>query len=457
MDRRTLVVFLVALAACAVVTKPRPISWNDRSRFATIESIVDRGTVAIDGSPFAVGLGDEYRYRGHLYSDKSPLLAVQGAAVAKAASAFGVTLQRTPGAAAYVIVLGTAGLWFALGCAYAYAFQRLLGITPRGAAVVAAISGLGTLTLPYATVLANHVPAGAAALAAIYHYARGRDRRADAALGGVFAALAFAFDPPAAIVVLAAVPLLFRGPADRWGAVLAGFLPIVLAQVAFNHTVSAGFGPPALDPVSWSDPSSPFHARANEPLTYFDTPRAFLAYAAYVLVGGKGLFSYTPVALVCAYGLGVMWRTPGTWRTVALAVALPVVAYTVLVIVLTNDYLSGNFGERRYVDVFFTLCVALGPALAAVRGRSAALAVRAAVALSIVVAAFGTVQPFGGAAGEDGYRFGAEAFAGLASRAPLQAGLDVVAVVLTVAAVLRALPASWTSAAPTPRGSGRFA
>src|SRR5665213_877807 len=53
--------------------------------------------------------------------------------------------------------------------------------------------------------------------------------------------------------------------------------------------------------------------------------------------------------------------------------------------------------------------------------RFARLAVQIASALSVAIAALGTVAPFGGAPGESGYAFGLAEFAALYRRAPLAA------------------------------------
>ena len=128
MDRRHLLfVFVAALALCALVTKSHVLGWNDGSRVATVDALTAARTFQIDGSPYAAGLGDEIRFRGRTYSDKPPLLSVLGAGVAAALAPAGITLRRTPGTAIYLVTLFTVGVWFAIGCTYAFAFQRLLG------------------------------------------------------------------------------------------------------------------------------------------------------------------------------------------------------------------------------------------------------------------------------------------------------------------------------------------
>jgi hypothetical protein len=431
-ERRTVaLVFCAALALCALLTKPHAVSWNDLSRVATIDALVRDHTLAIDGSPFAARTEDKYRFGGRTYSDKPPALAIEGAAFAAVLARLGITLARTPDRAVYLITLLTVGGWFAAGCAYAYAFARLLGIERRGAVFVAALTGLGTLALPYATVLANHVPAGAAALAAFYHLARARAgarTAAHAALGALFLTLSYAFDASAIVFGLGAVVLLWGTPARVWAVFAAACVPVVALQLAYNASVSTGLVPPAMNQATWSDPASPFH-RAGQSEFLFSSAGDYLRYAIYLLFGDKGLVSYTPLALLCAYGLVRMWKAHE--RRIALAI-----------------------GERRYADIAFVLCVALGPALAALPRGAATVAARIAVAWSAAVAMLGALAPFGEPRGVSGIVFAAGELIRLEHRAPVQAALDVLAFALVIVLVQRFW---WTPTVPTSGNARRAA
>ena len=455
MERRTVaLVFCAALALCALLTKPHAVSWNDLSRVATIDALVRDHTLAIDGSPFAARTEDKYRFGGRTYSDKPPALAIEGAAFAAVLARLGITLARTPDRAVYLITLLTVGGWFAAGCAYAYAFARLLGIERRGAVFVAALTGLGTLALPYATVLANHVPAGAAALAAFYHLARARAgarTAAHAALGALFLTLSYAFDASAIVFGLGAVVLLWGTPARVWAVFAAACVPVVALQLAYNASVSTGWIPPAMNQATWSDPASPFH-RAGQSEFLFSSAGDYLRYAIYLLFGDKGLVSYTPLALLCAYGLVRMWKAHE--RRIALAIAAPCVAYYALMVAFTNDYFALNYGERRYADIAFVLCVALGPALAALPRGAATVAARIAVAWSAAVAMLGALAPFGEPRGMSGIVFAAGELIRLEHRAPVQAALDVLAFALVIVLVQRFW---WTPTVPTSGNARRAA
>jgi hypothetical protein len=451
--RRIAIVFCAALALCALVTKPHTLSWNDRSRLATIDALVSAHTFAIESSAFAAGTSDKYRYGGHTYSDKPPALALEGAGAAEVLAPFGITLARTPDRAVYLITLLTVGVWFALACAYAYAFQLLLGLGSHRAAFVACVTGVGTLALPYATVLANHVPSGGAALAGVYHLVRARAGRSGvlhALLAGAFFALAYAFDASAAVFGLAAVILLWGSAPRLWIACAVACAPVIAAQLAFNAHVSNGFGPPALNQSSWNDPASPFYRGADQSAFLFTSPLDYARYAVYLLIGDKGLISYTPLTLVCAYGLVRMWRGPAPQPRLAAALLVTSVAYFALMVAFTNDYGALNYGERRYVDLFFVLCVALGPALAAMPSGLPSVAARIAVVASVAIAALGVVAPFGEVSGVPGYAFAPAEFGRLAHRAPFQASIDVVVLAVMILLVLR----FWSSAAAPTRGTG---
>jgi hypothetical protein len=452
-DRRAVaLLFLVALGVCALVTKPRVVSWNDGSRIATVDALTADGTFRIDGSPFAVGMGDKIRYRGATYSDKPPLLALLAAAVTLAVAPAGVSLRRTPGTAIYLMTLFTVGVWFAVGCCYAYAFAQYQGLSRSAAVAVAALTGVGTLALPYATVLTNHVPCGACVLAGCFYAVRARDGAGWAApLAGLFFALAYAFDPAGILLGLAGAIVLWGAPLRTWLLVLAAGLPVVALEFAYNLHVSGSVMPTAFTAEVWHDPSLPFYAPSQQAFPIF-SPADYLRFVVALLVGTKGLFSFTPLMFVAGYGLLVMARTPGTARRLATAIAATTVVYFAAIVLLQNDTGARNFGERRYVDLFFLLGVSLGPALASAREPFARFALYAASALSVAIAALGTVAPFGGEAGESGFAFGLAQFAALYRRAPLQAALDVVMLVLLLVVVLRlidrALRAPRASVAP---------
>ncbi len=437
MDRRAVaVIFAAALALCALLTKPHVVSWNDGSRIATIDALTADRTFRIDGSPYAVHLGDKIRYNGSTYSDKPPLLALLGTAVALVLAAAGITLRTAPGPAIYTITLCTVGVSFAIGCCYAYAYERLLGFSRRTSAAVAVLTGTGTLALPYAIVLVNHVPAGAAVLAGCYHAARAREARAHALASGAAFALAYAFDASAILLAVAGGVLLWGAPLSRWLLAACAGVPIVALQLAYNVHITGSIMPPALNAAVWSDPSLPLHSWSTQVFGVFSFSE-YAGFAANLLVGSRGLFAFTPLMVPVAFGVALLLRAGGPCRRLGTAILAAGALFFFAILFLQNDTISSNFGERRYVDVFFLACTALGPVLVAARSALVVAAVRVAIAASVAIAALGTVAPFAGRPNESGFAFGRAEFVALAQRAPVQAALDAILLLAGIAIVLR--------------------
>src|SRR5438874_3776845 len=95
----TALILGIALAIAAISARPYAGGWNDGSRLATVECLVDYHTLAIDRSVFvqvpseddptrptpyrrdeanlvAQGTGDKLFIEGRFYSDKSPVPAL---------------------------------------------------------------------------------------------------------------------------------------------------------------------------------------------------------------------------------------------------------------------------------------------------------------------------------------------------------------------------------------------
>ncbi|MDB5310542.1 MAG: hypothetical protein JWO38_4744 [Gemmataceae bacterium] len=108
----------VALGIAAVGAKPYAGSWNDGSRLAVVESLIDRGTLAIDDSIFCkvpphlvdagtppyppdradlllFGTWDKLYVRGHFHSDKPAVVSVLMAGMYRPVLWLGVPPPRT--------------------------------------------------------------------------------------------------------------------------------------------------------------------------------------------------------------------------------------------------------------------------------------------------------------------------------------------------------------------------
>ncbi|MFL5327729.1 MAG: hypothetical protein ACJ8C4_02340 [Gemmataceae bacterium] len=179
MTRGTFVVVVLATAIAWLGATDRPGGWNDGSRLATVESLVDRHTWEIDDSIFCTatpyggdlaprGTLDKLFINGHYYSDKSPVPALLmagpywlwricgGPSAAERPDLFcwGMTFL-TSGMAYVISVL----LIDRIGERSLVGWQRML---------VTASFALATIALPYSRSVNNHILLLAVATAILF-------------------------------------------------------------------------------------------------------------------------------------------------------------------------------------------------------------------------------------------------------------------------------------------------
>jgi hypothetical protein len=206
------------------IRKQRPfLSANDRSRWATVRSLVEHGTYAIDEvitepnwDTIDMVQHQDANGERRLYSSKPPLLATLSAIpywpIHKIT---GATLGTHP----YEIGRPLLILFNVVPLIFAFVllgrFLDRFGVTDWGRIFVMAAACLGTFLTTFAVTLNNHVPAAVCATVTLYFAARiwyDADLRPSRFfLTGLFAALTAAFELPAlAFVGLIGLALLVR-------------------------------------------------------------------------------------------------------------------------------------------------------------------------------------------------------------------------------------------------------
>ncbi len=375
-------------------TQDQVTSWNDASRFATIEAVVEQGTFAIERTRFAK-TGDRIFHAGHFYSDKPPSLSLLGAGVYAGLRGLGVSLDRDPARAIYGVTLLTVGVLslLGLGCG-----DRALGILgARGSARAVVLCGLafGTLFLPYSTVMNNHTVCGALWAIHFFCLLRMRDSALQAALAGALLAL----------VVVTDISVLFFAPASLIALVghtrrvqlayLVPFAPILAAYLLGNWALTGSPVPPVMNPQLWDYPGSQF-PRA-ELMGIFSHPdlAANLIYGFHTLFGARGLFLYSPVLLFCIPGGWRGWFRSDAHQWALRYAALAALGITALIILRTNNYGGWNYGVRWFASLNFAFGALLVGALPWLARTAWARSVFVGLtAVSIGVAFLGTVAPF---------------------------------------------------------------
>ena len=378
-------------------------SGNVWSRYMTVESIVERGTMAVERSPLRAisGSPDLIRVGPHFYSDKPPVLSALAAVVYAPLRALGWRFSGSPEQFTrvnWVLV----SLFAGSGSALAVVGLRML---LQGAALRAGISdglaliiGLTSQLATYGVTFNNHsVAAGCLTLAVARVVLEGRAARRPGrrqAVAGLLAGLGAVVDRPgggATALALAAL-LVWRGRVVPWG-FLAGWIPPLALHAALQMSVTGSPLPAELTPEVFHYPGSYWLTEAGR----WREPGPRWQFGLEQLFGPQGWLTVTPALVFGLAGIGWLAARRGDpLRPAALAVGATVV---VLLLYYTwgvrrTDIAGQSFGTRHLLGLAPTV-LAFGPiALARLRHRGAWVVFGLFVAVGGVYALAGVRDPW---------------------------------------------------------------
>ncbi len=340
-----LIVVSASVMSFVQILNSQPLqSANDRSRWATVWSLVERGTFQIDEIDARPGWGtiDKVRHEGHFYSSKPPLQSTLVAGVywgVKRVTGWNLDHDTTEVSRLILLIIN----WL----------PRVLSLILIGMLVernaqrdasklfVLTVACWGTLLGPFSSSLNNHFPAAVCTLITMFAALRilddGERRKRFFIIAGFFAGFTFCFELPAALLVVVFGALLLKTDARR---TLLAFVPaalIPLAAFAVTNWLATGGAMPFYSsygsakyvyeyagiPSYWSHPQG-LDRNLDSPLMYF----------VHCTVGHHGLLSLTPVFLLTLIG----WARWHLWEECRQRTMLVVGA--MMTVIVLGFYLS---------------------------------------------------------------------------------------------------------------------
>jgi hypothetical protein len=343
-------VLALVLLALASFTASGPGSWADASRLATIQSLGESGTLAIDGSDY-FWQGDRVRFGERYYSHQPPMLALLGA-LPYAALHHGLGLEISDAATYRILTWLLVGLPVLLGLFALAGTLRDRGLSPIWTAIALFAAFFATLLWPYAVVLNQHGAAAGWVLVAF----RCLDRRRVGAAGFLLA-LAATIDLTAVFALGAALWPAWRVAGPRGALALGlGALPPLAVHLWINRAVAGDFVPFGLHGEAFVYPLSPWVMASLTGGAREDLPGEQAFYLYHALIGDSGLFSHHPwllLALLAGLALLVMGpraapTTPPTARDLTLATLTAAVAISAYYLISSRNFGGSSFGMRWF-------------------------------------------------------------------------------------------------------------
>ena len=349
-----LIFVAIALHSTALLNAKPLQSANDRSRWCTVWSLVERGTFQIDEIRQQPGWDsiDIIRDGGHFYSTKPPLLSVIVAGVTWCVQrATGWTLLDQTHAVTTVVLFVVNILPFALSLVLLSRLLKRVARTGWCRLFVLSAAAFGTLVTPYLMTLNNHTVAVAGVMISLFALERlinddppwGKNF----ALCGLAAGWACANELPAAAFGLATFFLAVKRSIRQTAYWYAPAALVPIAAFLITNVIATGSWKPTyanfgsekynfvIDgvPSYWMDPDG-VDRNLDSPFVYF----------VHSTVGHHGIFSLTPLFLLSLIG----WCVSGSVRHWALRILIRVGA--VMSVLVVGFYLT-RFDNYNYGGV----------------------------------------------------------------------------------------------------------
>jgi hypothetical protein len=395
----TLVIAIVAIIVTVLSATDHASSWNDGSRLATIECLVDHRAWAIDesvfvtpptiesGKPHPYGLRasefpngtlDKLLIDGHFYSDKSPVPALLMAGFYSAWRACGgPSAAERPDLFCWWMSLTTVGMAYVVAVMCINVLACRVGLSQSHRLLAIAAFGLGTLALPYSRSVNNHellLGVTAALLLAL--------DRSSYVWAGCLAGLAYTIDLGAGPAICAgaagfAIVRMFgfwrTGSVSDWRSfapdnaaltpsqmlyLFTAMVPWLILHHALNYHIGGTWRPANANPEYFRFPGCPFDATTLSGMWNHSSIFAFLAYAIDLLVGKKGFWGHNLPLLVALPGLYALMVRPHRRRGIILLCMAWCVGVWLIYAAGSKNYSGACVSVRWFVPLIAPLMYA---------------------------------------------------------------------------------------------------
>jgi hypothetical protein len=344
--RERLWVMIAALIFALASARPYAGGWNDGSRLATVEALVDHGTFAIDDSIFvrvppqnppyppdrldliATGTLDKLCINGRFYSDKGPVPAlVLAGCYALMRALTGLTAAQSPSLFCYLMNFLGGGVPLVVAGVVLFTVCRRIVPSPRTAWWITGSLVFTTVAAAYARHHNGHILMLSVAVAVIGSMhtiltcpanlsadSPPRPTARSWVFLGVFTGFGYTVDLAVGPAMVLAVTLWVGWQSRRFRSVRPlvyfglGALPWGIMHHALVWQLAGMIAPPATRPEYLDWAGSPFSPGNMTGLWHERGILRALLYAAELVLGLRGFLWYNLPILPALLGIRMTWR-----------------------------------------------------------------------------------------------------------------------------------------------------
>lgn len=339
------------------------VSWNDGSRYATIQNLVENHSFKIDQSMFFTF--DRVQIGKHFYSDKPPLLSLMAAAPYYFFHARGRNLADHPRSYVYVTNLFVLMLPLVIFVFLLYYFlQKSSGLSKDKSLLLSLLFCLGSVLLPFATVLNNHLPAallvGVAALILFYKIERISYKLLF--LSGLLLGFGVAFDLGVDFIAISCfLYILFLKGLNKQNLINLfyysfGLLIPILIHWYINRGITGDIFPASMHPEFFTYVGSKF---TQDNLTsaglVIHSFSQWIQYIWLMTFGRRGFFLHNPLLLLGLL-LSIVYRFKGEKKLKYFSIS---VIFSVISVILYYSLYGQGAGGGSYTVRWFVILTPL--------------------------------------------------------------------------------------------------
>jgi hypothetical protein len=381
--RARIALVAIVLAGLASATMLQNWSDNQSSHYDLIRAL-DAGRTTIDQGPYPTK--DKAFYKGHYYSARAPGLAIFSLPFYETLNALEAPrlARASPALRNEDEMIDFVGWWSTVLPAFLLmllVWRVAERFEPGYGAAAGVIAGLGTMVLPFSTLLFSHVftaMLGFAAFAVMIRERAGPPRPLLLGAAGLLIGYAISSEYPLAFVaVVLGLYLLsrrdtmtVRGVAARTGAYLLGAIVGIVPLLLYNHA--------AFD--SWTHLA--YSSIPQQQRGFFGISAPSLRVMATLLLDSRGLLTLSPVLILGAVGTWLLYRRGNR------AEALTIVGVCLCFLIYNSGYYlpfgGGAPGPRFTITMLPFLACPLGLALKRFPAPTIVLASISIVTMAII-------------------------------------------------------------------------